>query len=137
MKFIPYLMFQGNAEEAIKFYQTVFKGEIVSSMRFSENPEMEVSDAYKDKILHSELRVHDESIYFSDCFPEQKVSKGDQVSINIGFDSLEEIERVYKVLSDGVEVFMPLADTFWNAKFASFVDKFGIAWSLNYQYPDV
>lgn len=135
MKFIPYFMFEGNTEEVINFYAKVFKGEITSIMRYSENPEMKVEDDYKDKVLHAELNVNGELMYFSDPFPGEPVSKGDQISVNIAFDSLEEIERVYKELSEGCDVFMPIADTFWGSRFASFVDKYGIGWSLNYAYP--
>ena len=136
MKFIPYLMFEGNAEEAVNFYAKVFQGTIVGMMRYSENPEMTVENNYKDKVLHSEIQVNGESIYMSDCFPGETVSKGDQASIFLEFDSLEEIERVYVELSEGVDVFMEIHDSFWGSRFASFVDKFGIAWSLSYAYPE-
>lgn len=136
MNFIPYFMFEGNSQEVLDFYKDIFKGQVTSMMRFEENPEMTVEDDYKDKILHAELKIANQILYFSDSFPGQKVNKGDQISLNINFESIEELERVYKGLSKGVEIFMPLADTFWNARFASFVDKFGIGWSLNYQYPE-
>ncbi|MBI9012530.1 MAG: VOC family protein [Clostridiales bacterium] len=136
MKFIPYIMLEGNTNEALEFYKTVFKGEISSMMRFDENPEMSVDDDYKNKILHAELKIGKHFLYFSDAFPGQPVRKGDQVSTLIEFDTIEEIERVYKELSEDVEIFMPIADTFWNSRFASFVDKYGIGWSLNYQYPE-
>lgn len=136
MKFIPYLNFDGNAEEVITYYKEVFKGEITSIMRFSDHPEIPVPDDYVNNILHAELLIKDAYMYFSDTFPGTKVSKGDQISVLIEFDTLEEIERVYAELSNGLDVFMPIEDTFWNARFASLVDKYGISWSLNYAYPD-
>jgi uncharacterized protein YndB with AHSA1/START domain len=41
--------------------------------------------------------------------------------------------RLFRELSEGGEVTMPLQDMFWGACFSSFRDKYGINWMLNCQ----
>jgi len=53
---IPYLVFSGNCREALEFYATVFKGEIVSIQTFGEAP-MEFPDESKDRIFDSEFKA--------------------------------------------------------------------------------
>jgi PhnB protein len=41
---------------------------------------------------------------------------------------------VFKGLSRGGKVTVPLSDTFWGAHFGMLTDKFGIHWMVNYTY---
>jgi uncharacterized glyoxalase superfamily protein PhnB len=56
---------------------------------------------------------------------------GFSISINVTSDA--EAERIYKALSEGGKVFMPLDKTFWAKKFAMFADRFGTPWMVNYE----
>lgn len=133
MEVVPYLYFNGNAEEAITLYQKAFKVEAPSVMRFKDQPGAEVPAEIGEKILHAELITPGGTLYFSDSFGENSVKVGDNVQININCDSEEQIRGIYTRLSEGGLVLMPLEDTFWGALFGSFTDRFGITWSLNFQ----
>jgi PhnB protein len=50
--------------------------------------------------------------------------------LSLALDSIEEAERVYKLLSDGGEIFMPMEETFFAFRFAMLRDKFGTSWLL-------
>jgi len=50
-KFAPYLMFNGNCEEAVNFYKECFDDEIGLMGRYGDSP-MEVPESRKDKIVH-------------------------------------------------------------------------------------
>ena len=56
---------------------------------------------------------------------------GNGVHVNIDCDSVDEIERIFKAMSVGSKVTMPLADTFWGAKFGMLTDAFGVKWMFN------
>ena len=130
----PYLIFQGNCEEAINFYQQCLGGE-VSVRRFGET-EMPVQDDYKNKIMHAELTFGEMKIMFSDGAPHKKIKKGDNIQINLNFDEETKLEETFQKLSVGGTVTMPLEITFWNAKFGMLEDKFGIRWMVNYLLKD-
>ena len=137
MKFIPYLSFEGNAEEALEFYAEIFNGTISRVMRWNEMPIDEttqpIPENYKNKILHSELTIGSNVIYLSDTFPGMKVAYGNSISININPQSEEELRLIFDKLSSGGEVEMPVGEMFWDSVFGSLTDKYGINWSLDYE----
>jgi PhnB protein len=54
----PYLLFNGNAEEAFNFYRSVFGGEFITLQRFKETPEADnVPSGDQDKIMHIALPI--------------------------------------------------------------------------------
>jgi len=132
MKFIPYLVFKGNAEQALNYYKVVLEGQITNVQRFSDMKTEPTPEAYKNYVLHGELRFGDLVIYFSDS--PQGVAMGDNVTLLLDCSSEAEVDRLYKALSVDAEIHMPLQKTFWNAKYANIKDKFGVTWQLNYQY---
>ena len=126
----PYIIFQGNCAEAVNFYHQCLGGEL-SVKRFGDT-EMPVDEDYKDKIMHAELSIGDLKIMFSDGAPHKKVTVGDNIQINLNFESEDHMEKVFNNLAKGGKVTMPIDVTFWNAKFGMLEDKFGIKWMVNY-----
>ena len=62
------------------------------------------------------------------------VNPGNNFSISINTNSESEANKIFNGLSDGGEVFMPMAKSEWGAYFGMFTDKFGIRWMVNYDY---
>lgn len=133
MNLSPYLYFDGNAEEVMKFYADVIGGEIIQIKRYEELQNMDVPEHYKDKVLHGQLKFGNNLIYFSDTFPGQKVNTGSQISLCIEFESEAKIDQVYEQLSQKSQIIIPLQKTFWGAKYAKLTDQYGITWELNCQ----
>ncbi|MFA5851535.1 MAG: VOC family protein [Spirochaetales bacterium] len=132
MKFIPYLVFQGKAEEAMKFYEAALGGKITGIQRFGDMPADAPQDAFKNYVLHGELVAGDLKIYFSDS--PNNVAQGENVTILVDCASEQEVDRLYAALSIDAEIHMTLQKTFWKAKYANLKDKFGVSWQLNYQF---
>lgn len=136
----PYLNFEGNCEEAMNFYRSVFGGDFAGPiMRWGEMPgcdegEMKLSEDDKGKVMHMCLPISDGSfIMASDSLKGfgPPCIQGNNVTVAIGLDSREEADRLFAGLSAGGTVQMPMEDAFWGGYFGSFVDKFGINWLIN------
>ena len=136
----PYLNFDGNAEEAMNFYKAAFGGEFMGPvMRWGTSPgcdegQFQLSDADKEKVMHMALPISDGNVIMaSDSIKGlgPSLSIGNNVTIAVGPDSRQEADRLFKNLSEGGQVQMPMADAFWGGYFGSFVDKFGINWLIN------
>ena len=134
----PYLNFRGTCEEAFNFYKSVFGTEFLFVGRFKdmpENPGYPITEEEKDKIMHISLPISKESVLFgcdtSSAF-EKSTDIDSNVSLSIEADSIEEATRIFKELSSGGIVKMPLDKTFWDAYFGMFTDKYGINWMVNY-----
>ncbi|MCG8373317.1 MAG: VOC family protein [Balneolales bacterium] len=130
----PYLFFPGNCEEAIEFYKKALNAEVVSLQRFGD-ASMPVSDDYKQKIMHAELKTEHFNLMFSDGAPHKEITKGDNVHLNLSFDSETELRLTWGKLAAGGNIHMDLQDTFWGAIFGQLEDQFGIRWMFNYQKP--
>lgn len=136
-----YLTFNGNCRQAFDFYKSVFGGEFPYVGTFGEMPpteSKEMPDEDKDKIMHISLPISRETILMgSDTGGEWAANhkEGNNFSISINADSREEADKLFNGLSEGGNVTMPMADTFWGAYFGMFTDKFGINWMVNYDDP--
>jgi len=135
MKLNPYLNFDGNAEEAFRFYNTVFGGELFIQ-KMGEAPGTEnLTEEEKNLAMHVAIPVGDgQFLMASDCVKSQGhvLRNGNNNYISVSPDSREEAERIFYGLSEGGTVEMPLADMFWGDYFGSFKDKFGTYWMINY-----
>ncbi len=130
----PYLNFDGNAEEAFRFYQSVFGGELFVQ-KMDNVPGMEIPDNEKDRVLHVALPIgQSQFLMASDCLPSQGqvLSVGNNNYISITADSRKEADRLFDSLSAGGELEMPMEDMFWGDYFGSFKDKFGICWMISF-----
>lgn len=130
----PYLNFDGNAEGAFRFYQSVFGGELFIQ-KMSSVPDFEVPEEEKDRTMHVGLPIgNGQFLMASDCLPSQGhvLKQGNNNYISISTESKEEADRIFNGLSAGGTVEMPMADMFWGDYFGSFVDKFGVCWMINY-----
>ncbi|MCX6163565.1 MAG: VOC family protein, partial [Ignavibacteriae bacterium] len=54
--------------------------------------------------------------------------------ISVQVESKDEADRVFKELSKGGKMELPIQDTFWGAYFGMFADQFGIQWMVNFDY---
>jgi PhnB protein len=130
MRLVPYLSFNGNCEEALNFYKKNLNGKILAIQRFGDAP-MNVPPAMKKKVLHSSLQFGDNIIMASDSIPKNKIKQGNGMHLSVDVKDVKTINAVFKKMSAGGKVTMPLQDTFWGARFGMLVDKFGISWMFN------
>ena len=131
----PYLNFDGNAEEAFRFYQSVFGGELFIQ-KMSQAPGTEnLPENEKNRTMHVGLPIgNGQFLMASDCLSSQGhvLKQGNNNYISITPDSREEADRLFNGLSAGGKIEMPMADMFWGDYFGSFADKFGVCWMINF-----
>lgn len=133
-----YLTFDGNCEEAFKFYQSVFGGEFPYIGRFKDMPPGEdagmVNPGEEDRIMHVSLPISKETMLMgSDTGGEWGANylQGNNFTISITADNKAEADKLFNGLSSGGKVTMPLSKTFWSEYFGTFTDKFGINWMVS------
>ncbi|MBI2106283.1 VOC family protein [Candidatus Woesearchaeota archaeon] len=138
IKIEPYLIFDGNCEEAFNFYKEVFGNEFLTISKFKDAPQegMELNEEDKKRIMHVSLPIGNETMLMGSDTPKQTegTTFGDNISLSIQANSENEATNIFNRLSDGGRIKMQLAKTFWNAYFGMCIDKFGIHWMINYSY---
>jgi PhnB protein len=132
MQINPYLNFDGNCAEAMRFYQKALGGRL-DMMPFAGSPmENDIPAAFRDRIMHACLTTGDgQSLMASDTGPwaPYEAPKGIQVTLN--YNTAAEGKKAYDALSQGGKVTMPLDKTFWAEAFGMFTDRFGTPWMVN------
>lgn len=130
----PYINFNGNAEEAFTFYQSVFGGEFGKIIRFKDvaSPEMPVEDVEANKIMRIVLPIGKNILMANDVpsFLGPVNENENRSKISITAESKEEADRLFNGLSAGGAVEMPMAESPWGTYFAMFRDKYGIEWTV-------
>jgi PhnB protein len=132
--FHPYLNFNGDCRAAFTRYQEILGGELMM-MTMGDLPEGErPPDMPADLVMHAALTIGDDLLMASDV-PDDLPPAG-RVFVNCTVDEVAEAERVFKELSDGGEVTMPIQPTFWSPMFGMCIDRFGTPWMVNTEPPE-
>jgi PhnB protein len=131
-----YLNFMGNTEEAFNFYKSAFGGEFSMFQRFIDTPHgAQMPAADQQKIMHVSLPIGGGTMIMATDTLEsmgQSLTMGNNFSIAIEPDSLEEGTKIFNALAAGGNISMPIEKMFWGAYYGMVTDKFGVQWMLNY-----
>ncbi|ERM18093.1 VOC family protein [Brevibacillus laterosporus] len=133
LKLIPYLVMDGNAKEAIQFYEKALHAKVLFNQTFGEmpeNPEFPIPANAKDRVAHAMVKVGETDLMFSDTFPGQPHQKGNQVTICIATSNREESSQIYEALQEGGQVNMPLQETHFSPAYGIITDKFGVTFQI-------
>jgi PhnB protein len=135
MKLNTYLNYGGNCEKAFRFYEQHLGGKILMMMTHGQQPDpSSVKPEWKNAILHASISIGETELMATDVPPEQfQPMRSAYLSLSV--DSIDEAERIYALLSDGGEIFMPMQETFFAFRFAMLRDKFGTSWMILHQRP--
>jgi PhnB protein len=135
MSMNPYLTFNGQCEAAFQFYEAVLGGKIVVLLRHGDMPmDCDGPPPAKDHILHARLMLGEDALMGSDA-PDGRYEAPKGFYVNLSVDEPSEADRLFRSLSEGGQVHMPIQETFWAQRFAMLADKFGIPWMINCEKP--
>lgn len=133
MKLATYLNFPGNCKDALQYYEKHLGAKIIMMMTFDQMPDPKnVPPGMEKGILHARIAIGDTPVMASDG---PKVEPMRSAYLSLSVDSSAEAERIYKALSEGGEVFMPMTETFFAHRFGQLRDKFGINWMVIHDKP--
>jgi PhnB protein len=131
MQLNPYLLFNGQCEEAFKFYAQCLGGKIEVMLPHAGTPaEKHAPAEWRDKILHATLSVDGHLLMGADAPPQHfEQPKGFSVSLHLKDPVVA--ERIFSALVEQGTVKMAFQETFWAQRFGMVVDRFGIPWIIN------
>lgn len=130
----PYLVFDGNAQEAALFYADVFGLDQPQLMTFGEiHSTEELPPGAKDLIMHTYLDIAGGKLMISDNFPGMPYTPGDNFTIAYVSNDEQAIRDAFEKLKDGGTVKMELQETPWSKCYGSVTDKFNIEWQFSHE----
>jgi len=95
---------------------------------FEDQPNIpNVPEERKNNILHARIEIGGSVLMGADI-PNAEPMRSAYLTLRVESD--KEAERIYKLLSDGGEIFMKMEKAFFASRFAMLRDKFGTSWML-------
>lgn len=137
----PCIVMEGQAREAIHFYQNELEAQVLHIQTYGEMP-MPCPDGLKDRVSHALLRIGESELMLFDA-PSQSVPTGTTgeasaiepaakavVALNISIRDAETTKRIFAALQLGGKVIAPLESVPFSPAFGTVTDKFGITFIL-------
>lgn len=131
-QFEPYLCFNGNCADAMRFYERTLGGKIEMMMKFSEAPPQPGQPPMQGVgIMHASMTLDGFRLMASDNPPGMAYEPMKGITVSLSYKTAAEGRRIFDALAEGGHVVMPFARTFWADGFGMVVDKFGTPWMVN------
>ncbi|MDG0794654.1 VOC family protein [Cohnella ginsengisoli] len=127
--FVPFIQLDGRAKEAIDFYVEALGAEVTFSQTFGAGPgesDNSMSEAVKDRIAHSELKIGEAQLMVADSEPGKSPREGDLLTVCITTPDVEQATRMYHALREGGEMITPLSAFHFSPAYGVVKDKFGV-----------
>ena len=136
----PYLSFAGNTRAAFAFYEKSLGAKIETMLSYADMPAMPAGEAgcgdgpppSGDGVMHACLALPGGAMLFAGDTPPGMPYEGMKgVMLALQYDSIDQAHSAFHALSQGGQVTMPLAPTFWAKTFGMLTDRFGVSWAVN------
>lgn len=129
-----YIIYDGNARQAMSFYQKCLGGDLQITPWPDEKGQPSSDPAAK--VMHAQLSVAGRPILqASDKQAGDSFLPGNNFHVSIDCESVEQLERLFSAVGKSGHVSMPLSDVPWGARFGMLKDQFGIQWFFNCTLP--
>jgi predicted 3-demethylubiquinone-9 3-methyltransferase (glyoxalase superfamily) len=128
-KITTFLMFEGNAEEAMTFYLSLFDdAEVVSITRYTADGP---GHGKEGTVQHATFSLAGQQYMCIDSPAHHEFTFTPAMSLFVQCADEPELDRLYAALAEGGKELMPLGDYGFSAKFGWVDDRFGVSWQLN------
>jgi predicted 3-demethylubiquinone-9 3-methyltransferase (glyoxalase superfamily) len=125
MKATPFLMFQGQAKDALALYAAVFPD--FEQLALQEHP----PGAMAGQVAMARVRIGGQEIMLNDSPPIHAFTFTPSSSIFVDCDDEAQLRQLAARLGDGGGVMMDVANYGFSTLFTWIADKFGVSWQLN------
>lgn len=127
----PYLFFDGNCADAMRFYQSVLGGKL-DLMPNSSAPPGQAPPGNDDRIMHAYLLIaENKALMASDTMAGDPYAGMKNVFVSLAYDDTAEAKGIFDKLADGGSVMMPFEKQFWTEGFGMLHDRFGTPWMVS------
>jgi predicted 3-demethylubiquinone-9 3-methyltransferase (glyoxalase superfamily) len=127
-KIIPCLWFDGRVEDAAHLYTSLFpRGRVASVTRFPEAG-TEIHGQAAGAIQTMELDLDGYRLSLLNGGPHFQLTPA--ISLFVMRETADEVDALWKALSEGGSVMMPLDAYPWSEKYGWLNDRFGVSWQI-------
>lgn len=128
-KITSFLWFDDNAEEAVKFYTSIFPYSKIGNNTKYDEASSKASGQAEGTVMTVPFQLNNQDFVALNGGPHFKFTEA--ISFYVYCESENEIEKLYQKLAKGGSVNMPLNKYDWSDKYAWVKDRFGVSWQLD------
>lgn len=132
---IPYVLFNGNCMDAVRFYERILGAKLDAVVRFAEMDNQcsaPLSPEHGQRVAHARLVFEGGGLLFAgDSHPSMGYEGIKGAMLTLNYDTVEQAQKVFAALSDGGTVSMPMQGTMWAKAAGMVTDRFGVEWIVN------
>ena len=130
MRLNTFLNFGGNCEQAFRFYEQHLGGTITMLMRRAEQPEQGATwPGWEQSIQYAIMNIGQTQLMGSDV-PPDRFQPMRSVYLSLEVETAADAERIWRLLTEGGHILMPMQETFFANRFGQVRDKFGTSWMV-------
>ena len=129
-----YLAFDGNCAEAMRFYEKVLNAKLQALMSNGDSPmAAHVPPEQHQRILHAYLVLPNNggALMAGDCMVGRPYEGMKGFSLTLNYETTLQAEDVFRALSEGGTINMPMQAAFWAKSWGMLTDRFGTPWIVN------
>lgn len=129
----PYIMLNGNAKEAIRFYVESLDAKVLFQQTFGETPEdpgHPLPKEFKERVAHAVLKIGEMELLVADSEPGQQTHTGNRVTICMTTNEVKKAQQLYKLLKQDGKVNSPLTETYFSPAYGMVTDQFGVTFQI-------
>lgn len=124
---MPFLMFDGQAEEAMRFYVALFpESRVIEIARYGKG-----ADGVDGTVSRAQFTIGGQTFLCTDSVVKHAFTFTPSISLYVECKSRERMQALVDKLADGGKVFMPLDNYGFSKLFAWVADRFGVSWQLS------
>ena len=128
-KITPTFWFDGTAEEAMKFYVSVFPNSNINFMkRWTKEMNLPPESIKDESIMSASFTLDWMQFYAFDAVPPFQFNPS--ISLYAVFETVSEVDEVWNKLVEGGEVMKPLKKYDWSQRYGWVKDRFGVSWHV-------
>lgn len=124
----PYLFFDGNCREAIKFYHSIFGGNL-TIQTFGEI-DNSCPEAMKDRVMHANIMGGEVEFFASDSMDSSPLGSG-RISMTLHGTDEEKLRELFEKLGKGGKIRVPIEKQVWGDLYGDLTDKYEVNWMVN------
>lgn len=128
-KITPFLWFDNNAEDAVKFYTSLFDNSSILTVTRYDEAGAKASGQKSGTAMTVAFKLEGQNFTALNGGPHFKLNQS--ISFFVYCESDEKIENIYNKLREDGQILFPLDKYDWSPRYAWVVDKFGLSWQLD------
>lgn len=130
----PFIMLNGQAEEAIKFYETALGAKTLFKQTYGEAPDASgdaLPSGLRSRLAHSVLKIGEADLFVADSLETTaSTDRSESVQVCITAPDAETTRRFFNALSEGGQTLFPLQQVHFSEAYGMVKDRFGVTFHL-------